>query len=158
MNMKTTIFNDLMTTINLPDNINQGYSHFYSEVKRVKETALKIRKHRKMIVIFDELFRGTNVKDASDASLMITSALSKIRSSLFIVSTHIVEIAEELRKHPNIFFNYFEFQLQNGSPVYSYKLKEGISKERAGLLIVKNERIVELLEETGYKDDTTPDT
>jgi len=144
---ETTVFNGLITTINLSDNINNGYSHFYSEVKRVKEAAIQVKKHKNMIVIFDELFRGTNVKDAADASLLITSAFAKIQHSLFLVSTHIVEIADDLNKIPNVFFSCFDTQLKNDTPVYNYKLKQGVSKESLGLLIVKNEKIVEILEE-----------
>ena len=145
--MKTSIFNGLITTINLSDNIFQGYSHFYSEVRRVKEVASIIKEKKKVIVIFDELFRGTNVKDAFDASLMIISALSKIKKSMFLISTHIVEIAEDLQKHNNIFYSSFESKLDGESPIYSYLLKPGISKERVGMQIVKNEKIIELLEE-----------
>jgi len=53
------------------DNMNRGYSHFYSEVRRVKEVAMKLKEKNRLLVIFDELFRGTNVKDAFDASLLI---------------------------------------------------------------------------------------
>lgn len=145
--METTIFNGLITTINLSDNITQGYSHFYSEVKRVKEAAFIIKEKKKVIVIFDELFRGTNVKDASDASLMITSALAKIKQSIFLISTHIVEIAEELKSKDNIFFSCFESKMEGETPIYSYKLKEGVTKERFGMQIVKNEKIIEMLED-----------
>ncbi len=145
--METSIFNGLITTINLTDNIAQGYSHFYSEVKRVKEAANMIKEKKKVVVIFDELFRGTNVKDASDASLMITSAFARIKESTVLISTHIVEIAEELKsKHNNILFNCFESKMEGEKPIYSYKLKEGVTKERFGMQIVKNEKIVELLE------------
>jgi DNA mismatch repair protein MutS len=145
--METTIFNGLITTINLSDNINQGYSHFYSEVKRIKMTALKIKEKKKIVVIFDELFRGTNLKDASDASLLITAAFSRIKNSLFLISTHIVEIADELKKQDNIFFACFDSKLEGETPTYSYSLKTGVSRERVGLLIVRNEQIVELLDE-----------
>ncbi|MCX2473459.1 hypothetical protein OQZ33_03855 [Pedobacter sp. MC2016-05] len=37
--MKLSVLNGLVTTINLPDNINDGLSHYYTEVKRVKEVA-----------------------------------------------------------------------------------------------------------------------
>jgi len=145
--METTIFNGLLSTINIADNINKGYSHYYSEVKRVKETALLIQESEKVVVIFDELFRGTNVKDAFDASLLITSAFSKIKNCLFFISTHIIEIAEDLEKHENILFKYFEYSLDGEIPVYNYKLQNGVSNERLGLQIVKNEKIVEILEE-----------
>jgi len=80
---KTSIFDGLFTTINLTDSLNLGYSHFYSEVKRVKDIVIKINSKRNLFIIFDELFRGTNVKDAYDASLMIISALAKIRDNFF---------------------------------------------------------------------------
>lgn len=146
-NLRLTIFNGLMTTINLSDNIQKGYSHFYSEVKRVKKAAQKIMSRKKMVVIFDELFRGTNVKDAADASLMITSALANIPDTFFLVSTHIVEIAAHLNQFPGIRFNYFETIWKNETPYYNYKLKEGISDERLGLYIVKKEGILEVLKE-----------
>ncbi|MEH3114876.1 MutS-related protein [Pedobacter terrae] len=42
-NMETGIWQGLISTINLPDNLNQGYSHFYNEVLRVKQVAEKIK-------------------------------------------------------------------------------------------------------------------
>lgn len=144
--MTTSIYNGIVSTINLSDNLNKGLSHFYSEVKRVKETALKLKEKKNLLVIFDELFRGTNVKDASDASLLIIASFSKIKKSTFFVSTHITEVATELSKSDNIQFKYFNSKLVNNKPTYDYKLKEGISHERLGMYIVKNEKIVEILE------------
>ncbi|WP_196887805.1 MutS-related protein [Aureivirga sp. CE67] len=145
--MKTSVYNGMMTTINLSDNLQQGYSHFYAEVKRLKEVALQIKEKDKMFVIFDELFRGTNVKDAYDASLMILNAFSKIKSSTFYISTHITEISEEIKDNPNILFLYMNSEWKEEEPFYDYKVKEGISHERLGLYIVQKENIVEILEE-----------
>ena len=143
--MKTTIFNGMVTTINLPDNITLGYSHFYNEVKRVKDIATTIHRHRKMVVILDELFKGTNVKDAADACLMITSALSKIKNCVFIVSTHHVEVPKKLAANKHILFNHFEYRIVNDTPTYTFKLEQGVSDDRAGLLIIKREGILEIL-------------
>ena len=145
--LNISVFDGLFTTINLTDNLNLGYSHFYSEVKRVKDIVLKINSQKKLIVIFDELFRGTNVKDAYDASLIIISTLAKIRDNLFFISTHLLEVAENLDKNDSIMFNCFESELINQKPLYDFKIKEGISKERIGMLIIKNENIIEILEE-----------
>ncbi|MBS1504584.1 MAG: DNA mismatch repair protein, partial [Bacteroidetes bacterium] len=90
---KTTTFKGLLTTINLSDNIHKNQSHFYSEVMRVKYVAEKMAQSGNLFVIFDELFRGTNVKDAYDASLAIITAFSTVKTSLFVISTHIVEVA-----------------------------------------------------------------
>jgi len=143
--MKTTVYNGIISTINLSDNMNLGYSHFYSEVKRVKETALKIKEKGKIFVIFDELFRGTNVKDAYDASLLIIKSFSKITSSTFYISTHITEVAEEIKSINSIQFLYFDSELVDDKPIYNYLLLNGVSHERLGMLIVKNEKIIEIL-------------
>ena len=150
--MKTSVFNGLITTINLSDNIKSGYSHYYSEIKRVKETASKILEHNNMFIIFDELFRGTNVKDAYDASLATITALSKIRNSVFLISTHIVELAAELKQYPNILFRYFASRIEAGKPVFEYKIQEGISEETLGFFIFKNEGILEILENASAKE------
>lgn len=144
--MQTNVFNGLITTINLSDNIGSGYSHYYSEIKRVKETALKIVEHNNLFIIFDELFRGTNVKDAYDASLATINALSAIKNSVFLISTHIVEIAVEITHLPNISFQYFIARIDNGKPVFEYKMREGVSEETLGFYIFKNEGILEILE------------
>ena len=145
--LKTSVFNGLFTTINLADNLNLGYSHFYSEVQRVKEILVKINTERNLFIIFDELFRGTNVKDAFDASLIIISALAKIRGNLFFISTHILEVAENLGQQDSILFNCFESELIDQTPVYDFKLKEGVSKERIGMTILKRENIIGILDQ-----------
>lgn len=143
--MKTTIYNGIISTINLADNMNKGYSHFYSEVKRIKETAIKIREKGNLFVIFDELFRGTNVKDAFEASQLIIKSFAKISNSIFFISTHITEIASEIKNISNIQFLYFDSKLVNDQPVYTYKLSYGVSHERLGMQIIKNEKIIDIL-------------
>ena len=143
--MRTGVFNGLFTTINLADNLNKGYSHFYSEVLRVKQVAEEINRTKNMVVVFDELFRGTNVKDAYDASLAIISAFARVRGSVFLVSTHIIEVAEQLCKMKNIGFGYFHTAIEGKTPVYNYQLCDGVTNERLGMLIIENERIIEII-------------
>ncbi len=149
--MRTGVFNGLFSTINIPDNLNKGYSHFYSEVLRVKNVAEEINRTGNLVVIFDELFRGTNVKDAYDASLAIISAFAKVPGSVFLVSTHIMEVADQLRAIGNIRFGYFHTTIDEKTPVYSYRLREGVTEERLGMLIIENERIVEIIQAGSLK-------
>ena len=145
--LKIPIFNGLFTTINLSDSISQGFSHFFSEVNRIKEMSLKVQEKKNLVVIFDELFRGTNVKDAYDGTLMIVNSLSKIKGVFFFISTHILEVAEQLSNSNNIDFKCFESILNIDKPIYDYKLKEGVTEERVGMQIIKNEKIEEILKE-----------
>lgn len=143
--MQTTVFNGLFTTINLSDNIVTGHSHFYQEVLRIKEVAVKVGTIKNILVIFDELFRGTNVKDAYDASLAIIKAFTEVKNSVFIISTHIVEVVDELKNSDNLFFNYLGTTMKSDKAIYSYKLQEGVSKERLGMQIIKDEGLIEII-------------
>jgi DNA mismatch repair protein MutS len=97
-------------------------------------------------VLIDELFKGTNVQDAMKCSSAVIKGLIKIKSSVFILSTHLYEIGEELRQYPNIRFKYFETFANDDQLEFSYVLKEGISNDRLGYLILKREGVVDLLE------------
>jgi len=144
--MQTVIFNGLITTINLSDTIENGLSHYYSEVVRVKKVATLLVERKRMFVILDELFKGTNAKDAFDASLLVLNGFSAIPKSIFIVSSHITELAAEL-KSKNICFKYLEHLMMDGEPKFTYRLKEGVSKDGIGMYFIKKEGIFNLLNE-----------
>ena len=146
LQMKLTLFDGLLTNINVVDNIAKGESYFFNEVQRVKNTIERITDGRKWLVLIDELFKGTNMQDAMKCSLTVIKGLIKIKNSLFILSTHLYEIGEELREYPNIIFNYFETNVKDDQLDFSYLLKEGISNDRLGYLILKREKVVEMLE------------
>jgi DNA mismatch repair ATPase MutS len=151
--MRTGVYNGLFSTINMADSLNKGYSHFYSEVLRVKRVAEEINQTKNLVVIFDELFRGTNVKDAYDASLAIISAFANVKGSVFLVSTHIMEVADQLKKLHTIRFGYFHTVIEGKTFVNSYHLLEGVTEERLGMLIIENERIVETIKDSYKSND-----
>jgi len=144
--MKLTLFDGLLTNINVVDNIAKGESYFYNEVQRVKNTVQKINDGKKWLVLIDELFKGTNVQDAMKCSLAVIKGLIKIKSSLFILSTHLYEIGEDLKQYPNISFRFFETNVHDDQLDFSYQLKEGVSNDRIGYVILKREKVVEMLE------------
>jgi DNA mismatch repair protein MutS len=143
--MQLTFFDGLLSNINVMDNLLKGESYFYNEVKRVKSTVHKISDGRKWLILIDELFKGTNVEDAMKCSSTVIEGLLKIKNSLFILSTHLYEIGEALKKYPNISFSYFETIVQDDQLLFNYQLKEGISNDRLGYLILKNEGVVDML-------------
>lgn len=148
--MRFSVREGLYSSINVADNIGMGYSHFYAEVLRVKAAAEMVSSGRKMVVIFDELFKGTNVKDAYDATLAITAAFARYSGCCFIVSTHIIEVGEALAKRcDNIMFRYFPTVTDSGLLKYTYQLTEGISSDRQGMRIIRNEGVLEMIAGSG---------
>jgi DNA mismatch repair protein MutS len=72
--------------------------------------------------------------------------LRKLKNALFVLSTHLYEIGDDLRKYKNIQFYYFETSVEDDQLLFSYQLKEGISNDRLGYLILKKEGVVDLLD------------
>jgi DNA mismatch repair ATPase MutS len=154
--MRLSLFDGLLTNINVFDNIAKGESYFFNEVQRIKSTIFKINDGKKWLVLIDELFKGTNVQDAMKCSLTVIKGLIKIKSSLFILSTHLYEIGEELQGYSNIAFRYFETIVLDDQLEFSYQLKPGISDDRIGYVILRREKVVEMLEKLPSSTNDTP--
>jgi DNA mismatch repair ATPase MutS len=146
-NLAFSVREGLYSSINVSDNINLGYSHFYAEVIRVKEAAALVSQGKRMLVMFDELFKGTNVKDAYDGTLAVAEAFAEYENCLFIISTHIIEVGTALSGKSNIQFAYMPTLMDGDHPRYTYQLREGITEDRQGMLIIQNEGILELLKD-----------
>ena len=144
--MRLTLFDGLLSNINVMDNIAKGESYFYNEVQRIRTTIEKINDGHKWLVLIDELFKGTNIEDAMKCSTTVIKGLIKIKTSLFILSTHLYEIGRDLKDYPNISFKYFETNVTEDQLDFSYQLKEGISNDRIGYVILKREKVVDMLE------------
>jgi DNA mismatch repair protein MutS len=143
--LQLSLFDGLLSNINVADNILKGESYFYNEVQRIKATVTKISDGRKWLILIDELFKGTNVEDAMKCSSAVIEGLVKMKNSLFILSTHLYEIADDLKKYNNISFYYFETTTAGDQLQFSYQLKKGVSNDRLGYLILQREGVVDLL-------------
>jgi DNA mismatch repair ATPase MutS len=144
--MSLTVFDGLLSNINVVDNIIKGESYFFNEVQRIKKTIIKVNNNGKWLVLIDELFKGTNVQDAMKCSTAVIKGLIKITNSLFILSTHLYEIGTDLKDYPNISFKFFETTVHEDQLEFSYQLKDGISNDRIGYVILKREKVIDMLD------------
>jgi len=143
--MQLSLFDGLLSNINVADNIIKGESYFFNEVQRIKNTIEKISDGKKWLILIDELFKGTNVQDAMKCSTTVIEGLRKMNNVLFILSTHLYEIGDGLKQYSNIQFRYFETTATHDQLVFNYQLKDGVSNDRLGYLILKKEGVVDIL-------------
>ena len=144
--LQFSVLDGIYSSVNVPDDLNRGYSHFYAEVLRVKKVAEEVDSDKHLFVIFDELFKGTNVKDAYDATLAVTAAFTAFRECFFIISTHIFEVGEELKAEgDSIQFVFLPTVMEGAVPRYTYTLQRGITEYRQGMIIIENEGILDML-------------
>jgi DNA mismatch repair ATPase MutS len=145
--MELTTFDGLSSNINIADDVTKGQSYFFNEVLRVKETILKIRSGKKWMILVDELFKGTNIVDAMQCSIDVIDGFSKVENALFVISTHLYEIANDLQHAESIKFKHMETIVEGDQFRFTYQLIDGISNERIGHRIMKQEGVVKMLQE-----------
>ena len=99
------------------------------------------------MILVDELFKGTNIVDAMQCSIDVIDGFSKVENALFVISTHLYEIAQELQHAENIKFKHMETIVDGDQFRFTYQLIDGISNERIGHKIMKQEGVVKMLQE-----------
>ncbi|MDR2282954.1 MAG: hypothetical protein LBE37_07095 [Sphingobacterium sp.] len=145
--MTFSVREGIFTSINVDDSLQQGFSHYYAEVMRVKTIAQQVEQGKYLFVLFDELFKGTNVKDAFDATLAVTKSFVTFKRTFFIISTHIVEVGEVIAEEDSsVTFRYMPTMMVDAVPTYPYVAQNGISADKHGMIIIRNEGILELLD------------
>lgn len=143
---RLSLLDGLITNLTTADNVLKGESYFYNEVQRIKQTLTHVLDGKKYLILIDELFKGTNIIDAMKCSEKVIEGLQALQQSLTILSTHLYEISEPLKKYPHLQFYFFETAVTDKTLVFNYTLKEGVSQDRIGYLILEREGVVELID------------
>jgi DNA mismatch repair protein MutS len=141
-----SVMDRLVTGLAPEDNLRRGTSYFLAEVQRVRDAVSAVAAGERTVALFDEVFRGTNVTDALEASTAVLAGCARAAGSLFLVSSHLVELAAELDQHPAIRFRCFEGELETDGIRFDYRLRNGVSRQRLGMELLRREGIPSLLD------------
>lgn len=136
----------IITNMHVEDDILKGESYFMAEVKRMKQTAVKLQEPLPHLVLMDELFKGTNVHDAYECTRAVVEGLLNRPHHLMILSTHLYEVAQHFSARRDVLFAYFVTETSTDNTYrFHYQLKEGISNDRIGYRILQQEGVIDLL-------------
>ena len=136
----------LFSSIAISDDVHTGTSYFFAEVLRMKALAFSLSKGERVVAIMDEPFKGTNVSEALEASLAVMQRLEIIGDSLFLFSSHLVELEDSFGESTNILRCHFEAKDSGGKLEFSYLLQEGVSRQRMGMRVLNEEGVFDLLD------------
>lgn len=112
------------TSIQIHDDLAGGISTFYAELLRIKKMMAYSRKGRPMLILIDEIFRGTNSADR------IVGAREAIRHltlphAITIVTTHDFELCDLGREGIPIANAHFEEHYEGDKILFDFKIREG---------------------------------
>lgn len=119
--------------INIPDTSGRD-SLFQAEARRCKEIIDYVASQKRILCIFDELFSGTNPKEATASTISLLSHLAEYTHFTFLLTTHFTDVCEQL-KHPTI--SMYKMKTDVSPLKYHYKIERGISYVRGGHLVLK---------------------
>ena len=136
----------LFSSITVSDNVHTGTSYFLAEVLRIKAVAKAIADRFRVIAIMDEPFKGTNVKNALEASLAVMTRCESKPNCLFLFSSHLIELDEEFNSFTCIKKCYFEARESEAKLEFDYVLHPGVSSQRLGMRVLSDEGVLNLLE------------
>lgn len=117
-----------LTSMRVEDRVDLGISTFYAEILRIKEMVQYSKAHRPMLVLIDEIFKGTNSADRILGAQETIKRLSEPWANV-IVSTHDFELCRLEAAPGRTVVNYhFEEHYRNDQILFDYRLKEGRSQ------------------------------
>ncbi|CAG5071938.1 DNA mismatch repair protein MutS [Dyadobacter sp. CECT 9623] len=145
-NITLPFFDRLFTSIHLADDLTSGYSHFYNEMMRVKSIAEALQQGDRCFVLVDEIFRGTNQEDAFHCSKTVLDGFCKYPGSYFMISTHLLELAEGYMDAEFAVNKCFKTTVLGEQFKNSFKIADGIAYERVGSLIMNAVGITSIFE------------
>jgi DNA mismatch repair ATPase MutS len=144
--MEFPVVGTIFSSVQIADNLSARESFYLAEVRRIKSLASALREHRSAIAVLDEPFRGTNVHDAADATLAVISRLVSHSAALVFIASHLADIVPSIVDDPRICLLHFSADVSAEQPAFDYKLRQGLSTQRLGMTLLKQEGVLDLLE------------
>ena len=118
---------DIITSMRIADDLNEGVSTFYAELKKIKRIINKAGPRENVLFLIDEIFKGTNSVDRLAGADAVISKLANLDAA-GMISTHDLELCKLSQYHARIINHSFSEHYQNGEILFDYKLQTGQSK------------------------------
>jgi len=127
---------DIMTSMRISDDLNEGISTFYAELKRIKAIIDAVRENQNMLFLIDEIFKGTNSVDRLAGAEAVIAQLETL-NSVGMISTHDLELCRLASDSPRIKNHSFSEHYQNNNIHFDYKIKPGQSQTTNAKFLMK---------------------
>ena len=133
----------LYTSIRVDDSLAEGMSTFYAELLRIKEMVEAEKTGRPLLLLIDEIFKGTNSADRITGARAALAHLTNAHS-ITLVSTHDFELCDLEVPGGRVRNAHFEEQYQDGKIAFDYRLRAGRCQTTNAVYLL---RLVGILDE-----------
>jgi hypothetical protein len=126
----------LTTSMRVSDDLKEGISTFYAELKRVKRILDTAEMDNRTLFLIDEIFRGTNSVDRLIGAKSVITKLNGL-GAIGMITTHDLELCGLEEIHPRITNCNFTESYHEGKILFDYRRKEGRSKTTNGQYLME---------------------
>ena len=127
----------VISSMRIADNLAENTSTFYAELKKLKNIIDKVNKKEKLLILMDEILRGTNSYDRHAGSEALIEQMIQ-QNAVALVATHDVELGSLETKYPASIHNYhFDVQVKGEELYFDFKLKKGICQSMNASILMR---------------------
>lgn len=131
----------VMTSMRISDELTEGISTFYAELKRIKKIIDAAQVKKRLLFLIDEIFRGTNSVDRLKGAEGVLEKLHAF-GICGIITTHDLEVCKLEDTYKRIANYCFYEHYVNGEIYFDYKMKKGVSKTTNAQYLLKKVGII----------------
>jgi hypothetical protein len=133
---------NLRTGMRTADSLKDHQSYFYAELDRLKGIMDELRQNIPLLILLDEILKGTNSTDKQAGSIALVKQLLP-HPCLAIIATHDLALGELENEFPTRVKNFhFEANIENDQLFFDYKLKRGIAQKMNATFLMKKMGII----------------
>ena len=124
------------------DSLKDHQSYFYAELDRLKTIMDELRSDKPLLILLDEILKGTNSTDKQSGSIALVKQLLP-HPCLAMIATHDIVLGDLENQFPQHIKNYhFEANIENDQLSFDYKLKPGIAQTMNATFLMKKMGII----------------
>jgi DNA mismatch repair ATPase MutS len=124
------------------DSLKDHQSYFYAELNRLKNIMEELRNDKPLLILLDEILKGTNSNDKQAGSIALVKQLLP-HPCLALIATHDLALGELEKQFPGQITNYcFEANIENDQLSFDYMLKRGVAQKMNASFLMKKMGII----------------
>ncbi len=124
------------------DSLQEHQSYFYAELNRLQSIIENLREGKPMIILLDEILKGTNSTDKQTGSRELIKQLIK-QKALVLLATHDIALGDMEQLYPDRIVNTcFEGKIENEQLTFDYKLNRGLAQKANATFLMRKMGII----------------
>ncbi len=134
----------IVTSMRTTDSLERHESYFFAELQRLQMIVGRLRDGEQMLVVLDEILRGTNSADKKSGTIGLLRQFLSF-TSLAVIATHDTEIGALEQEFPDSVRNFcFEGIITGDDLHFDYTLRSGVAHNKNATFLMQKMGILQV--------------